>query len=151
MLFKVGRVCTFSAIAIMALTTAQAQQSSPAGPAVVETGKYDYEEHCAVCHGFNGKGDGIFSSLLKSGTVVPNLTELSKKNNGVFPFTHVYGSIDGTVPLSAHGSKEMPIWGPRFKAETAERFYDILRIDREAIVRARILALTEYIYRLQAQ
>jgi mono/diheme cytochrome c family protein len=58
---------------VMALTSAQAQRRSPAGP-VVETGKYDYEEHCAVCHGLNGKGDGIFANLLKSGTVVPDLT-----------------------------------------------------------------------------
>ena len=151
MLFKVERAAIFIAIAIIGLTTAKAQQTSPAGPAVVEIGKYDYEEHCAVCHGFSGKGDGIFASMLRSGVAVPNLTDLSKNNNGVFPFTRVYGTIDGTVPLSAHGTKEMPIWGQRFRAETGERFYDILRIDREAVVRARILALTEYIYRLQAQ
>lgn len=139
------------AIAVSTTIAAQAQGNTPAGQSVADTGKSEYEAHCAVCHGFSGKGDGIFADLLKSGTVVTNLTELEKKNNGVFPFTRVYETIDGTVLLGAHGNKEMPVWGPRFRVEAGERFYDTFRIDSEAIVRARILALTEYIYRLQAK
>ena len=89
--------------------------------------------------------------LLKSGTVVPNLTELSKKNHGVFPFARVYDTIDGTQSVSAHGTKEMPIWGTRYKIEAGERIYDDFRADPEPFVRARLLALTEYVYRLQAK
>jgi hypothetical protein len=55
------------------------------------------------------KGDGPFVQLLKSGTVVPNLTELSKKNNGVFPFARVFETIDGMVLVMAHGPTDMPI------------------------------------------
>ena len=108
---------------------AQAQQSGPAVQSF-DRGKYEYEAHCAVCHGLSGKGDGIFAGQFKSGTVVSNLTELSKKNNGVFPFKGVYESID-SGKVSGHGTREMPIWGERY-------------------VHSRILALTEYINRLQA-
>ena len=134
------------AITVSAGTMTQAQQS---GPAVqkLDIGKYEYGAHCAVCHGLSGKGDGIFADQLKSGTVVPNLTELSKKNNGVFPFARVSQTIENGVP-GAHGTKEMPIWGPRYRIEAGQSFYDE---HTEAYVRARILALTEYIYSLQAK
>ena len=89
--------------------------------------------------------------LLKSGTVVTNLSELSKANNGVFPFTRVYETIDGTVLLRAHGNKEMPVWGSRYRIEAGDSSYNESRADAEAFVRARILALTEYVYRLQAK
>ena len=116
------------AITVSVATMAQAQQRGPAVQSF-DTGKYEYEAHCAVCHGLSGKGDGIFSDQLKS--VVPNLTELSKKNNGVFPFMRVYETID-SGKVSGHGTREMPIWGERY-------------------VRARILAVTEYINRLQVK
>jgi len=129
---------------------AHAQQRGLAGQNF-DRGKYEYDAHCAVCHGLSGKGGGHFVQLLKSGTVVPNLTELSKKNHGVFPFARVYDTIDGTQSIIAHGTKQMPIWGTRYTIEAGERIYDDFRADPEPFVRARILALTEYVYRLQAK
>ena len=144
------RAFAVGAIAVGLATIAHAQQSGPAGQNF-DRGKYEYDAHCAACHGLSGKGGGHFVQLLKSGTVVPDLTELSKKNNGVFPFMHVYETIDGTRSVSAHGTKEMPIWGTRYKIEAGERIYDDFRADPEPFVRARLLALTEYVYRLQAK
>lgn len=118
---------------------------------IFDRGKYEYEAHCAVCHGLSGAGDGSFARLFKAGIVMPDLTELSKKNNGVFPFMHVYQIIDGTQNVMAHGTQLMPVWGPRYKVEVGRSFYDDFRVDSEAFVRARILALTEYVYRLQAK
>jgi hypothetical protein len=47
---------------------------------------------------------------------VPDLTRLSQRNHGAFPALHVRDTImfgaDDVLP--AHGSKEMPIWGPIF-------------------------------------
>jgi mono/diheme cytochrome c family protein len=134
-------------IAIGAATIAQAQQAGPASPSI-DRGKYEYETHCAVCHGSSGKGDGIYASLFKAGTVVANLTELSKKNGGVFPSERVYEAIDTGKGITAHGTKEMPIWGPRYRIEAGQGFYDDYT---DAYVRTRILALTDYIYRLQAK
>jgi mono/diheme cytochrome c family protein len=137
----------FIIAAAVSMTTAHAQQTAP--PTQSDRGKYEYDAHCAVCHGLGGKGDGILVGVLKS--AVPDLTVLSRKNNGVFPFAHVYETIDGTQSVAAHGTRQMPVWGPRYKAEVGESMYDDYRSEPEVFVRARILALTEYIYRLQSK
>ena len=115
-----------------------------------DLGKREYDSNCAVCHGESGKGDGPYASLIQT-MPVPNLAELSKKNNGVFPFRRVYETIDGTQTTKAHGTTVMPIWGKDYQAQAGESYYDDFRYDPAAFVRARILALTEYIYRLQAK
>lgn len=126
---RLGRAFIRGAIAVVAATIAQAQQAGHAAE-TADGAKHEYETHCAVCHGLGGKGDGIFAAQLKSGTV-PDLTELSRQNNGVFPFKRVYDAID-SGKLSGHGARAMPIWGARY-------------------VHTRILALTRYIDRLQAK
>lgn len=142
-----GRAFIACAILAGSATFAHAQQSGPPAQ-LVDVGKQEYATHCAVCHGVSGKGDGVYADLLKSGTVVPNLTELSKKNDRVFPYMRVYQTIDGTQDAKAHGTKEMPIWGNRYRIEAGQGFYDAYS---DAYVHARILALTEYIYRIQAK
>jgi hypothetical protein len=81
---------------------------------------------------------------------VANLTELSKKNNGAFPVARVYETIDGRQQVQAHGTRDMPIWGREYSAVNSARspypYYD-----NEAFAREKILALTEYIYHLQAK
>jgi mono/diheme cytochrome c family protein len=146
---KLVRAFAIGVFAVGAPIMAYAQQSGLAAQNF-DRGKYEYGAHCAVCHGLSGKGDGPFVQQLKSGTVMPNLTELSKKNNGVFPFMQVYETIDGTNSITAHGPREMPVWGPQYKGEILGETGDY-RADAEAFVRARILALTEYVYRLQAK
>ena len=144
---KLLKVFTVGAFAIGAAAVAHAQQSGSAAQSV-DVGKYEYDRHCAVCHGLSGKGDGPYIELLKSGTVLPNLTELTKKNNGVFPSEHVVETIDGRWPLRAHGPTDMPIWGQvyRFQSQNLSP-----NNDREAFARDKILALTDYVYRLQAK
>jgi len=108
-------------------------------------GKREFESHCSVCHGLKGKGDGPFAFI---GLTVADLTTLSKKNNGVFPVQRVYEIIDGTEVLRAHGTRGMPIWGSVYREEEAH--FDVV-VNPEAYVRARILALIDYISRLQAK
>ncbi len=73
-----------------------------------------FRNYCAACHGLDGRGNGPVSRALKQ--EVPDLTKLSHRNAGAFPAIHVRNTImfgtDGLLP--AHGSKEMPIWGPIF-------------------------------------
>ena len=78
----------------------------------------------------------------------PNLATLSSRNGGVFPFKRVYEIIDGRQEMQAHGPRDMPIWGRDYAdiASKLNQYYD-----RESFVRAKILALTEYINRLQAK
>ena len=111
----------------------------------VDIGKQEYEASCAACHGIKGEGNGEFAQNLKSR--VPNLTVLSKNNGGVFPFARVYDTIDGRPLISSHG-RDMPIWGERYNADATKRFWDY-QADSDSFVRGRILALIDYINRLQ--
>ena len=115
----------------------------------VDVGKFEYEGACAVCHGLTGKGNGPFMGQLA--TRVPDLTVLARNNGGVFPFDRVYQSIDGRLELKAHGSREMPIWGRSFRMQSSAFFENYPAHDSESGARSRILALTEYVYRLQGK
>lgn len=110
----------------------------------LDAGRFEYESSCASCHGLAGKGMGPYSDSLKRSP--PDLTTLAKRNGGVFPISHVYSTIDGAE--ASHGSREMPIWGSRYRLQTP---YDY--VDREynpaTYVRARILSLVDYLYRIQ--
>jgi mono/diheme cytochrome c family protein len=49
-----------------------------------DAGTFEYRSSCATCHGVDGKGKGPLSFQLK---VAPSdLTVLTKRSNGVFPF-----------------------------------------------------------------
>jgi mono/diheme cytochrome c family protein len=109
----------------------------------------EYDSACAVCHGPTGKGDGPFKPQLASR--VPDLTILARNNNGVFPFDKVYQIIDGRQEVKAHGPRDMPIWGLMFNRQSSVFFQNHPPSDAESAARSRILALTEYLYRLQAK
>ena len=109
-------------------------------------GKREYDSNCANCHGLKGKGDGPYKPFLTKSP--SDLTLLSKKNAGVFPFHGVYAIIDGRQDVAAHGSRDMPVWGAQYSLKSAESYMEV-PYPPEAFVRSRILALTEYISRLQ--
>jgi mono/diheme cytochrome c family protein len=120
-----------------------------------DVGKSEFQSSCASCHGTDGKGKGPVSEQLK--VPPPDLTILAKKNNGVFPTNAVYETIYGSKTIPAHGTREMPIWGYRFNPvinlpHIVDPSYDALdpsRDLREAIVRTRILAVIDYLSRIQ--
>jgi len=67
---------------------------------------------CATCHGVDATGNGPVAGVLK--IMPPDLTRIASRRNGVFSYADVYATIDGRMPL-AHGTREMPIWGNRYK------------------------------------
>lgn len=71
-----------------------------------EYGLRDYMQNCSVCHGVFGKGNAVASSLLV--VPVPDLTTISARNGGAFPFQDVMATIDGRG-IRGHGP--MPVWG----------------------------------------
>jgi hypothetical protein len=81
---------------------------------------------------------------------MPDLTTLVKNNGGVFPVARVYNVIDGREEIKAHGTREMPIWGKHLTFRAAPQ-YDDYGYQPEEFVRARILAVIDYLYRLQAK
>jgi len=100
-------------VSLVVSTSAQtANQVQP--PIRPVDGASIFRSYCAACHGLDGRGNGPVSKVLKH--EVPDLTRLSQRNGGAFPAIHVQTIImfgtDDLLP--AHGSKQMPIWGPIF-------------------------------------
>ncbi len=108
-----------------------------------DLGKVEYHLRCASCHGSDGKGDGPVADQLK--TPPADLTELAKKNGGVFPLSAVYEKIDGRQEVKAHGPRDMPVWGYLYlpSALNQKQPQSWLFLD------TRILALADYLYRIQ--
>lgn len=73
-------------------------------------GKLMYSSYCAPCHGTDGRGSGPVSGALKSQPT--DLTTLAKANNGKYPDTHVISVLQFGSTLPAHGTAQMPVWGP---------------------------------------
>lgn len=111
-----------------------------------DLGRDEYRAHCQTCHGEQGEGNGPYSPSLKK--KASDLTQLSKNNAGVFPLSRVYAVIDGREAPFSHGDREMPIWGNAYRVIAGAHFFDV-PYNPEAFVRGRILALIEYISRLQ--
>lgn len=100
-----------------------------------------FKQYCASCHGVDGAGDGPVAPSLK--TKPSDLRLLSKNNGGAFPERDVHDFIDGTKIVTAHGSREMPVWGypTTFQPGTPG-------LSREAID-TRIKLLVDYVKSIQ--
>ncbi len=101
------------------------------------SGQEMFTAYCASCHGQDGKGDGPAAPALK--TPPANLTQLTAKN-GKFPELQVAQAIKGDGTIAAHGSKEMPVWGPVFL---------YLAHHDPAVMQLRVRNLTKYIESIQ--
>jgi len=120
-----------------------------------EMGKAEFQSSCASCHGADARGNGPVSVQLK--TSPPDLTVLARKNNGVFPNDAVYDTIYGSKEIPAHGTREMPIWGYQFipmsnYPHTIDPAYWKMfgpEPSSEVVVRARILAVIDYLEKIQ--
>jgi mono/diheme cytochrome c family protein len=125
---------------IFSFVLGAAQERQTARSPSPESGSETYKEYCAVCHGKTGKGDGPAASALK--VRPPDLTVLARRHGGKFPDTYVSSVLRNGVNMSAHGTAEMPIWGPLF-----------LAIDShfQSQVNLRITNLTNYIRSLQTK
>ena len=121
----------------------------------VDIGKSEFRSSCASCHGTDAKGKGPVSDQLK--IPPPDLTMLAKNNNGVFPTNAVYETIHGLKTIPAHGTREMPIWGERFNPiinlphYVDPSYWKMAgpELRPEVVVRTRILAVIDYLSRVQ--
>jgi mono/diheme cytochrome c family protein len=84
-------------------------------PLVIESmyGPDLFRMYCASCHGRDGRGSGPTATALK--VPPPDLTVLARRQNGVFPRARVELIVRGPATAS-HGSDDMPVWGPIFRA-----------------------------------
>jgi|SRR5581483_4451161 len=103
-----------------------AAQRQPA-PMVISSlsGADLFRFYCASCHGLDGKGDGPVAPSLRE--VPADLTRIAARRGGHFPAEELRRFIAGDDrPLAAHGSREMPVWGPIFRSlEPHDRLTDI--------------------------
>lgn len=116
-------------------------------------GRSEYQSNCASCHGAGGKGDGPVAPALSKKP--SDLTTLAKRNGGALPVQLVWDMIDGRsqVPLgvSAHGSRDMPVWGDDYRAIARLSGDPAVANNPEWFVRGRIVALIDYLQRIQAK
>ena len=134
--------CMFAILLIVfsasALTHAQTAAPTPAFLGDSLVGKDSFEAYCATCHGADARGNGPVASALKR--TPPDLTKLASRNRDVFPRDRVSAVLTGAGrTVSAHGTTEMPIWGPLFRA-----------FESDARVRVRIDTLINYLETVQS-
>ena len=113
-------------------------------------GEREYQQNCDTCHGDFGKGDGYLAGFLNVKTA--DLTQLSRKNDGVFPFDEVMQIIEGRTVAQAHAvsPSTMPVWGDEYNERAVSLYADYWGVlNVESFVQGRILALAAYIYSLQ--
>lgn len=107
-------------------------------PSYVPSGKVTYLRHCATCHGVDGKGRGPLGLFLK--TPPSDLTLLARRHGGKFPYQYVSKVLEFGPGVTAHGSSDMPTWGPIFS---------YLDKQDERVIRQRIRNLCNYLESLQ--
>jgi mono/diheme cytochrome c family protein len=134
---------TVSALAVAQNAPAQTPpvvRHVPIANAPSNSGADMYNSYCAVCHGKDGKGAGPAAPAMK--TPPTDLTLLAKNNSGKYPSAHVASVIRGQATTAAHGSQDMPVWGPLFSS---------ISQGHEAQVQQRVANLVKYIETLQAK
>lgn len=140
---------TLLAGALFLGTTALAFAQQTAQRKPVDLGKIEYEANCATCHGLTGKGDGPMAGYVTP--KIADLTTLAKRNNGVFPVSAMYDIIVGEREVPGHGPSDMPVWGREYRLKAGEYYAPDVPYDPEVYVRTHVLALIEYINRLQVK
>lgn len=131
-------------VAVAAISGAQEAKTeikhAPAGPTSAASGKEMFNSYCASCHGRDAKGDGPAAAALNAAPA--DLTTLAKRNGGKYPTDRVTSVLRGQSKVVAHGTQEMPVWGPVFWR---------LSQGHEAEVQQRVANLNRYIESLQAK
>ena len=120
----------------------QAQQPQlkyvSAQPTPAQDGQAMYVSYCGSCHGESGHGNGPVAQVIKE--PIPDLTTLKVRNGGQFPYLFVVQSIKGDPQMPAHGTADMPVWGPVLRQ---------LSHRSEAEMELRVHNLTDYIESMQ--
>jgi len=112
MLKSLSIVAVAGALAISALYADQTNAKvvitvEKTGPV---SGRQMFASYCAPCHGTDGRGNGPVAPALKRQPA--DLTALARNNGGKFPSSHVATVLEYGTDLPAHGTAQMPVWGP---------------------------------------
>jgi len=133
-LIVLGVLLSIAGVAGAALAVDQDQLP----PTYMPSGEQTYRQYCGACHGSDARGAGPLARLLT--TPPSDLTTLAKRHQGKFPYEYVSSVLEFGPGVSAHGSSDMPTWGPIFRSFDNQN---------ERVVRRRIKNLCDYLASLQ--
>ena len=134
-------VAGFIVTILCGLTLAAQTAPAPTAPTPREHGGTLYFTYCASCHGPSARGDGPLADSMRRRPA--NLTEIAKRNNGVFPKELIFKVIDGREPVRGHCGPDMPVWGDAFKRS--------IDVGGEEAVKNRIQAIVDYLEGIQSR
>lgn len=139
------RLAALGKVAVLAMPLgAGAAAAGAEGDAVLaEIGASAYQKRCASCHGLDGRGHGPVSDALR--VPPPDLTRIASRRGGTVSWGEIARFIDGRFEITAHGTREMPVWGERLGADVPDS-----RLGEE-ITRGTIASLIEYLKTIQAE
>ena len=104
------------------------------------TGHDSFYFYCATCHGADGKGSGPTAAALR--ITPPDLTLLTRRARGTFPRPELEAFVAGAGrAIPAHGSGDMPVWGPIFRSLDPS----------DTRVKVRIANLVDYLASIQTK
>lgn len=124
---------------LLALTLFSRVSAAGARDKILEEGRQDFEENCVACHGADATGRGELGVRL----VRPpkDLTAISARNGGTYPFWRIFDIIAGEKPTEGHETFQMPHYSKRMRGEDFAPGYLPSHV--------RILALTHYLESIQ--
>lgn len=134
-------------MALALLPMAGIAMAQEASDATLEAGRTEFLSACAGCHGQDAHGDGPMADLMKIST--PDLTGLTERAGGTFPFRNTLLLIDGRNEVRAHGG-DMPIWGDRYmvQARISEAQSELPEVP-DMVTKGRLLSLVYYLESIQ--
>jgi len=103
-------------------------------------GYAEYQQYCAVCHGIFADGKGLAVPILTQKPT--NLRRLAARYGAPLSKQKLIRTIDGSEPILAHGSREMPIWGTRLYEQVPNPMPDTRQ-------RGAILTILDYLESIQ--
>jgi mono/diheme cytochrome c family protein len=109
----------------------------------VAAGRTYYMQYCASCHGVEADGHGYVAPALAHPPT--DLRHLGDGNDTSLLVDSLVRVIDGRKVVTAHGERQMPVWGQRFEDIKAEG------APREQAVRAHINVLVAYLLSIQVK
>ena len=105
-------------------------------------GRTYFMRYCASCHGIEADGHGFVARALAHPP--SDLRHLGDRYGTPLPADRLARFIDGRDAVTAHGAREMPVWGERFDDIKADG------VTREKVVHERIAAIVAYLILIQA-
>ncbi len=124
---RIAQIISVCACAALPVAVA-AEEQTP-----VINGQDEFISNCAPCHGEDGRGNGhMDGTLVKAPS---DLTNITKRNLGLFPSDKIADIIAGRKARAAHQSFQMPKFLGRFRQFEGKRGFDQAELKIQAIVR----------------